>query len=249
MGPNRTTAAARTPLDAMTAAAAVAPRRITPISCSKGWKRRLYRDCLDRTRRARAQGATTTLDRDMAYDLLRQHAIELQNVSSWHNGENDTICQTSSSSSREYLEIQESETSRMSIDNDCCNNDDNPLSLSHNDDELGVAHYITEEELFDLMKEVEDEIEREEMLRHEQIFNLDQLDRQSLQEQVAEFEEWQEQRTILAPPLCPVCYEETVLLQQQQQSLEYSAPASYRCVHCHHVLLPSLGVNGYNDMP
>jgi hypothetical protein len=223
MGPK---SVATTPLDA--AAAAAAPRRITPIACSKGWKRRLYRDCLDRTRRARAQGVPTP-DR-MAYDLLRQHAIEIQVVPSWRHGENDTNCQSSSSSSRDCLEIQEeAETSRMSIDD----NDNDNTPPPHNDDELGVAHYITEEELFELMKEVEDEIEREEMLRHEQIFRLDQLDRHCLQEQVAEFEEWQQQST-MAPPLCPTCYEETILMQQQ--SSDYSAYASYCCVHCHYML-------------
>jgi predicted transcriptional regulator len=239
MAPKRTTA--RTPLEIAAAAAAAAPaaRRITPIACSKGWKRRLYRDCLDRTRRARAQGATP--DRNgMAFDLLRQHAIEIQVVSSWHNGENDTIFQSSSSSSREYLEIQEeAETSRMSIDEGCCDVD----APQHND-ELGVAHYITEEELFDLMKEVEDEIDREEMLRHEQIFYMDQHDQRCLEEQVTEFEEWQQQRT-MAPPLCPTCYEETVL--QRQQPSDYSAYASYCCVHCRNVL-PLSGVNLYNDM-
>lgn len=184
-------------------------RKITPVA-SKTWKENLRRACLDRARRGRSCITTNILDqnnqvesngvsaaaRDMIEDELRQREIAIHSLCSEDRfqltrGHDPADC---SMDTVEEEPLRDAEVPRAN-------------------------HFITEEELFELLAEVEEEIEREEALRLEERIRHEM---EYLHDQVSDFERWEETKQQQDTPLnvavlCPICHEENLV-----QSLDRS---------------------------
>jgi hypothetical protein len=73
---------------------------------------------------------------------------------------------------------------------------------------VAASHFITEDELFELLQEVEDEMQRTESLHLEEMFSLQRDEEEFMQNQIADFEHWQEsQDQTECGVLCPLCQE------------------------------------------
>jgi len=86
-------------------------------------------------------------------------------------------------------------------------------------------HFISEDELFELLEEVEEEIERTEAERLDDMIQQVQNEQQYLEDQIVEYEKWEENNKLaqaaadnrLAVP-CPICQDEN-LLQSDNHSI------------------------------
>ena len=73
-----------------------------------------------------------------------------------------------------------------------------------------VDHYISEEELFELLQEVEDEMQRSDAIHLEEMIEIARDEEQYLENQIADYELWEESKMIEGSPvqvLCPICQE------------------------------------------
>lgn len=111
---------------------------------------------------------------------------------------------------------EELEESGVSIVSD---NPDSPSTAEATTESVNDEEYaISEEELYELMQEVEDELQREEAMYAEEFLNTaeyyEQLHQQELEWQIAEFEEWEaiNQHNETVP--CPICNDEAILEEQ-----------------------------------
>ena len=191
------------------AIASAPARKITPVA-SKTWKENLRRACLDRARRGRSCITTNILDqnnqvensgvsaaaRGMIEDELRQREIAIHSLCSEDRfqltrGHDPADC---SMDTVEEEPLRDAEVPRAN-------------------------HFITEEELFELLAEVEEEIEREEALRLEERIRHEM---EYLHDQVSDFERWEETKQHDTPfsiaVLCPICYEDN-LVQSSDRSI------------------------------
>ena len=87
------------------------------------------------------------------------------------------------------------------------------LLINDDNDSFPIAnHYITEDELFDLLQDIEDEIERERMQSLEDILDITSND---LYDRIAYYEQWEDttfdDNTAACPLLCPLCQETNLL--------------------------------------
>jgi Replication protein A interacting C-terminal len=182
------------------ATASAPARKITPIA-SKTWKENLRRACLERARRGRKKlaenhHADSAIENEnglsvrcMVEDELRQRAIAI------HSPCNEGQFQ---------LEPYRDPTERMDALEESCTE----VPKAH--------HFITEEELFELLAEVEQEIERNEALHLDEMIELARHESEYLQDQVSDFERWEESKqqynsdsTIAV--LCPLCHGENLI--------------------------------------
>jgi hypothetical protein len=196
-------------------------RKRTPTAC-KTWKEKLRLACLDRARRRRRHdhlndsndhegdemdGDILPPARALLEEELRQQGITV-------------ISPCINMDSR--FEQQQQQQQMMNTDScsspsrDVSNNDSGVTDDNNN--AIHANHYISEEELFELLQEVEEEMQRgeeeiDQLLAHERELELEQ--------QVQEFEQQQEQEAALSEPkswnnivplatravLCPICKE------------------------------------------
>jgi len=72
-----------------------------------------------------------------------------------------------------------------------------------------VDHHISEEELFELLQEVEEEMQRSDGLYLEEMIKNARDQEQYLENQIADYQQWEESKTVQASiqVLCPICQE------------------------------------------
>lgn len=206
-------------------------RKRTPTAC-KTWKENLRRACLDRARRRRSHprqspdanhnngNNNNNMDdadgRAMVEEELRQQGISVISPCmdrSNNNSNNNNIDQMRAydSPSRD-LDLEgygySQNINRQQVDVDSATS-----ATSEPNNEPNVNHFISEEELFELLEQVEEEIQRTDALRLEEVLQLADNEQTMLEEQVRDFEEWQATEQSLSEHvqqssvLCPVCRE------------------------------------------
>jgi hypothetical protein len=82
-------------------------------------------------------------------------------------------------------------------------------------------HWISEEELYELLEEVEQEMDREQDLLVDDIMQRAENERRYLEEQVHDYEQWEEimdqQQDDFVP--CPVCHADHLILTDNGQTI------------------------------
>lgn len=166
-------------------------------SASKPWKEEIRRACLLRFRTSRfctpekTLGSGRTISSVQSFEELQlRHVIEDEMR---RNGVIlDSPCSDSCSADAKRVTFEPMEALA-----------DDGRSI----DIPKANHYITEDELFDLLEEIEEEIQRERSNGFEEMIDIA---RQDLEDQVADFELWQESKlrqddNATGSFLCPVC--------------------------------------------
>lgn len=190
------------PSNTMTRKATTGPslaRKITPTA-SKTWKENLHRACLDRARRERTEKSVNRDNRAnddhgvflsarfMVEDELVQRAISVQSPCSDGGHLWDAANQTPAGLMDSSRKVD-------------------PFS----------NHFITEDELFELLAEVEQEIEREDALHLDEMIEIALHERDYLQDQVMDFERWEESKQqneeidSAMTVLCPICHDANLI--------------------------------------
>ena len=189
-------------------------KRRTP---SKSWKDNLRQACLDRARRRQLQrrqgeeedgehagqeSVSLPVARAMVEEELRQQGVSVISPCMDHNNRNNEGLARELSSPHQLLDAYEP----MMDDARSAEND--ATSAAH--------HYLTEDELFALLESVEEEIQRADADFLEDIIHQQEEEQFLLEDQVAEYEQWQAQEAHASnnfkeqdedslTVLCPVC--------------------------------------------
>jgi hypothetical protein len=170
-------------------------RKGTPTA-SKVWKESLRKACLDRARKRRLLSATRTPSRNdhdlsdlVPARLLIEEEMMQQGVSLLSPCTDHAKPQAISPPEIPQYDPMETTTSVASSPHE--------------------EHFISEDELFDLLAEVEAEIERTESLELEGFLDLARTDELDLEERIAEFQEWE--GNSVEGVLCPLCQEANLL--------------------------------------
>ena len=67
-------------------------------------------------------------------------------------------------------------------------------------------HFLSEEELFELLEEVEAELEKTEAVQIEECLHIERIDQLDLEERISEFQQWEEiEIGDVTVVLCPLC--------------------------------------------
>jgi hypothetical protein len=206
--------------------ASVPARKRTPTAC-KTWKEKLRLACLDRARRRRRHdhdrdsflndgndyegdemdGDILPPARALLEEELRQQGI--------------TVISPCINMDSRFEQQQQQLQQQQMMNTDSCSSPSRDVSnndrvTDDNNNEIHANHYISEEELFELLQEVEEEMQRGEEEMHQLLANERELE---LEQQVQEFEQQKEAafaessswNTVkpLAPRavLCPICKE------------------------------------------
>lgn len=239
-------------------------RKVTPIGSSKTWKENLRRACLSRARRRRSLPCTTPkIDgndryrpalsnsdgrtdstpflpisddaaRDMIEEELRQRSIAIQMSWSHSSAQPHAIANSTAPAPAPAVAIDwdgAEDSSQMDTGE---KESDDPSSYENLLPR--VNHFITEEELYELLTEVQNELDLDEANHNEQIFAMAQHEMENFQSQVNDYEEWQdkkcgEQEIDCDSSLsvsCPICFRGTLI--QHQSPFDFSD--SGRCILC-----------------
>lgn len=194
------------------------PRKITNIAAGKLWKANLRLACLERARRRNRMlqhddiaspmvKLTTPYGvRQIVEEELRHQEVQIR--ASWfsddHSTENHQTCDDSC-------------TGNMVITVD----DRASVDASGKLNEPTAQHWISEEELYKLLEEVEQEMDREQDLLVDDIMQRAENERRYLEEQVHDYEQWEEimdqQHDDVVP--CPVCHADHLSVTDNGQTI------------------------------
>jgi len=188
-------------------------RKITPTA-SKTWKENLRRACLDRARRQRRQQLSTTNNNNESQQQQQQPDDEDCLMSPARRMVEEELRQQAIGIRSPCLHQQEAVDHQMETSLDEPDEQQNGTGDAHSLTAVPIAHhFISEEELFELLEEVEQEMQREQALHVDDILEMAQHEKAYLEEQVIDFEQWEEmhhQHDNTVP--CPVCHESNLIL-------------------------------------
>ena len=208
----------------------VSVRKGTP---SKTWKENLRRACLDRVRQISRSRKTTGETKNNSVQparLLVEREMVQQGISLL------SPCTTS----RHNVSFEEDNTAMVLLAEEHGDDDDDSAPQAN--------HYISEQELFELLEEVEAEIEKAETLRIDEVLQYEERGQLDLEERISEFQTWSEEslkiRESYETVLCPICCESN--LQQDTSTGRIVCPnvmdgsCSFDLPNQHKILLETL---------
>ena len=201
-----------------------ARKMITPITASKEWKENFRRSCLHRARQrcrlldykdadSPAMKHTANYDdiRQIVEEELRERTVLIRAHSCFADGQTE-------SNHQNYGDYVRAENSSMAIDPTVFDEDQYAVE---NGKVPEAQHYISEEDLYELMNELEQEMEREQAFLVDDMLQKAENERRYLAEQVLDYEQWEEimhpQSNDVVP--CPVCHEENLVLADNGQTI------------------------------
>ena len=198
-------------------------QKITPVTASKTWKENLRRACLDRARQrcrlldyedaaSPAVKRTTNPNiRQIIEEELREQSVAIR-APCFSDDQTDHNNQKNGDSSTSAENIM------MVLDQ---LGSDNEQGASENTKEPQAQHYISEEDLYELMYELEQEMELEKAFLVDDMLQNAENERRYLEEQVIDYEQWEEimhpQSNDVVP--CPVCHEENLVLTEDGRTI------------------------------
>jgi hypothetical protein len=196
------------------------PRKITPTTASKIFKEHVRNACLERARRRRRQEQQQfrntpqqlrlSFAQDVVADELQRLGIIVGTASTYYDYHQTEPDGSENIAQNLFGSLEQATTDASMVDDDSLGNDDN------DDDNTPKAHhFISEEDLFQLLEEVEQELMRVEV----ECFNMQaENEEQYWMEQIAEYERWEEEHSNLnietneqTQVICPICQEEYLL--------------------------------------
>jgi len=179
-------------------------RKITPTA-SKTWKENLRRACLERARQRQRRRPSSNNNHDD--DDNEDSSNMMMMVPAVRQMVEEELRQRSIAVRAPCFSDEPEPTNELSS-----------MAMMDSDEQSNeivvpkAQHFISEEELLELLEEMEQEMEREQASLVDDMLQRAENERQYLEEQVLDFQQWEEmhQHQDDAVP-CPVCHEENLM--------------------------------------